>query len=169
MTNETLFLKNLWSHFFKWSGCGNVVILKNVVIGYEYSVFMFQFFLINYKPNSYTVWVDWSSNQLLSIGLCYPYISYLLTEIIHNFFAVRQAKSVQLIFITINIEIFNHNRPEKSEIGQANEIEKSGKFVAKMVLASWEMLALLKIKETYEKPVARINGRIWDANANLSH
>lgn len=126
-------------------------------------------FLINYKPNSYTVWVDWSSNQLLSIGLCYPYISYLLTEIIHNFFAVHQAKSVQLIFITINIEIFNHNRPEKSEIGQANEIEKSGKFVAKMVLASWEMLALLKIKETYEKPVARINGRIWDANANLSH
>lgn len=123
MTNETLFLKNLWPHIFKWSGCGNVVILKNVVIGYEYSVFMFQFFLINYKPNSYTVWVDWSSNQLLSIGLCYPYISYLLTEIIHNFFAVRQAKSVQLIFITINIEIFNHNRPEKSEIGQANEIE----------------------------------------------
>lgn len=47
----------------------------------------------------------------------------MLTEIIHNFFAVRQAKSVQLIFITINIEIFNHNRPEKSEIGQANEIE----------------------------------------------
>lgn len=49
---------------------------------------------------------------------------YLLTEIIHNFFAVHQAKSVQLIFITINIEIFNHNPwPEKSEIGQANEIE----------------------------------------------
>lgn len=122
MTNETLFL-NWWSHIFKWSGWEKVVILKNVVIGYEYSVFMFQFFLINYKPNSNTVCVDWSSNQLLSIGLCYPYICYLLTEIIHNFFAVHQAKSVQLIFITINIEIFNQNRPEKSEIRQANEIE----------------------------------------------